>query len=90
MMELQPMKTPTTFQTFTTSGGARIFRIPLNVFPGFWAYAYLVLVADHIVLIDTGSGFGDSNAHLEVGFDQASLAALSRMVISIILAGWSL
>jgi glyoxylase-like metal-dependent hydrolase (beta-lactamase superfamily II) len=74
-MELHPMKTPTTFQTFITSGGARIFRIPLNVFPGFWAYAYLVLVDDHIVLIDTGSGFGDSNAHLEAGFDQASRAA---------------
>jgi len=68
-------KTPHTFQTFETTSGARIFRIPMNVFPDLWAYAYLILVAGSIVLIDTGSGFGDSNAHLELGFDQASRAA---------------
>ena len=68
-------KTPHTFQTFETTSGARIFRIPMNVFPDLWAYAYLILVAGSLVLIDTGSGFGDSNAHLEAGFDQASRAA---------------
>ena len=74
-MDFHSAKIPCTFQNFETSGGARIFRIPMNVFPGFWAYAYLVLVDGLIVLIDTGSGFGDSNAHLEAGFDQASRAA---------------
>ncbi len=62
------------FQEFETRGGARIFRIPMKVFPDLWANAYLVLVKDAIVLIDTGSGFGDSNAHLVDGFDQASRA----------------
>ena len=74
-MDIHSTKTPYSFKSFETTGGARIFRIPMNVFPDMWAYAYLVLVDGSIVLIDTGSGFGDSNAHLETGFDQASLAA---------------
>jgi glyoxylase-like metal-dependent hydrolase (beta-lactamase superfamily II) len=64
-------------QTFTTSKGASIYQLPLEVFPGFWAYAYLVLVNDRDgapmrVLIDTGSGFGDSNDHLEAGLKTVS------------------
>jgi len=74
-MNIHSKRIPYTFQSFETTGGARIFRIPMNVFPDFWAYAYLVLVDGHTVLIDAGSGFGDSNAHLEAGFDQASRAA---------------
>ncbi len=59
-------------QSFASSGGARIFQIPLEEFPGFWGYAYLVLVEDPElgpmqVLVDTGSGFGSSNEHLEQG-----------------------
>jgi glyoxylase-like metal-dependent hydrolase (beta-lactamase superfamily II) len=65
------VKTSPTFQTFETSGGACIFRIPMKVFPDLWSYAYLVLVDDYIVLIDTGSGFGESNANLEAGITQA-------------------
>ena len=74
-MALPTTKAPHTFQSFETSGGAHIFRIPMRAFPDLWAYAYLVLVDDFIVLIDSGSGFGDSNAHLEAGFDQASRLA---------------
>ncbi len=74
-MEFHPSKTTFSFKTFETSAGAQIFRFPLNAFPDFWAYAYLVLVDDLIVLIDTGSGFGNSNAHLEAGFDQAGNAS---------------
>jgi glyoxylase-like metal-dependent hydrolase (beta-lactamase superfamily II) len=80
-MDIQSTKIPYTFQTFETNGGARIFRIPMNVFPDFWAYAYLVLVEGQFVLIDTGSGFGDSNAHLEAGFDQASRVAGQKIHI---------
>ncbi|RME88250.1 MAG: MBL fold metallo-hydrolase [Anaerolineae bacterium] len=67
MSAIPSTRVPHTFAVFTTEGGARVFRLPLNVFPDFWAYAYLVLVGDYRVLIDTGSGFGDSNAHLEEG-----------------------
>ena len=60
----------------TTSGGGRIFQIPLLVFPGLWGYAYLVLVEDergaYRVLIDSGSGFGESNQHLEAGLQAVS------------------
>jgi glyoxylase-like metal-dependent hydrolase (beta-lactamase superfamily II) len=63
------------FQAFETNGGARIYRIPMQVFPDLWAYATLVLLDDYIVLIDTGSGFGDANAQLEAGFELAGKAA---------------
>ena len=59
-----------TYAEFETQKGARIYRIPLQAFPGFWAYAYLVFVDDLVVLIDTGSGFGDCNEQLEAGFEQ--------------------
>ena len=78
-VEFQSSKTSFSFKAFETARGARIFRLPLNVFPDFWAYAYLVLVDDLIVLIDTGSGFGRSNAHLEAGFEQAG-SALGRKI----------
>lgn len=55
-------------KTFETSGGGRIFRISLEAFPDFWAYAYLVLVDDYKVLIDTGSNFHNSNQNLDEGF----------------------
>jgi glyoxylase-like metal-dependent hydrolase (beta-lactamase superfamily II) len=74
-MDNRSTKTPPIFQTFETSSGAHVFRIPLYVFPNLWGYAYLVLVDDAIVLIDTGSGFGDSNAQLEAGISQAGKAS---------------
>lgn len=59
-------------QHFTTSGGAEIYQLPLEPFPGFWGYAYLVLVDDYRVLIDTGSGFGEGNQQLEAGLQSVS------------------
>jgi glyoxylase-like metal-dependent hydrolase (beta-lactamase superfamily II) len=62
---------------FETSGGGQIFRIPVEVFPGFWGSVYLVLLDDsdfgfYRVLIDTGSGFGKANDHLEAGLASVS------------------
>ena len=61
---------------YETTGGARIFQIPLLVFPGMWGFAYLALVeagrSSWKVLIDAGSGFGLSNQHLADGFSQIS------------------
>ena len=74
-MDHVPAKTPPIFQAYETSGGARIFRIPMKVFPDLWGCAYLVLFNHSIVLVDTGSGFGDFNSHLEAGFVQAGHAA---------------
>lgn len=59
-------------QRFETDRGASIFQLPVEAFPGFWAYAYLVLVDGYKVLVDTGSGFGASNQHLEARLREAS------------------
>lgn len=54
-------------ETFNTSRGALVTQIPLEVFPGFWSYAYLVAFEDYLVLIDTGSGIGVSHEQLTSG-----------------------
>jgi glyoxylase-like metal-dependent hydrolase (beta-lactamase superfamily II) len=56
---------------YETDGGGQIFRIPVNVFPRLWGYVYVALVENYRVLIDTGSGYGDSNQHLEAGLKAA-------------------
>jgi glyoxylase-like metal-dependent hydrolase (beta-lactamase superfamily II) len=58
--------------SYRSTGGAVVYQIPLAEFPELWGHVYLVLADDpHLgamqVLIDTGSGFGDSNLHLESG-----------------------
>jgi len=54
-------------EAFRSSGDARIYRIPLNLFPILSGYVHLVFADDVIALIDVGSGFGDANDQLEVG-----------------------
>lgn len=61
------------FATFETSGGATIHRIPLESFPNFWAYVYVVLKDDLRVLIDCGSGTDSSHENLLAGLQQAGL-----------------
>ena len=73
----QITNSPPAIKFFETSGGARIFQVPLQEFPILWGYVYLVLIEDsdwgnQCVLIDTGSGFGDSNQHLEDGLRAVS------------------
>ena len=62
------------FSTFETASGARIFRLPLEAFPKFWAYAYAVQKDEYCVLIDTGSGTDSSHASLLDGLQQAGLS----------------
>ncbi len=57
-------------ERYQTSAGARIYRWPLDLFPGLEGYVHLVLIDDMRVLIDAGSGFGDSNAMLEAGLEE--------------------
>src|SRR5690606_33848743 len=54
-------------QQFKSSTGARIYRIPVEAFPGFIAYCYVLLEAGVPTLIDTGSGLGNSTDHLMRG-----------------------
>lgn len=53
-----------------SSNAARVYRIPLELFPGLSGYAHLVFADDYAVLIDVGSGVGYSNEHLEAGLKQ--------------------
>ncbi|MEN8242375.1 MAG: MBL fold metallo-hydrolase [Chloroflexota bacterium] len=66
------MSAPLEVTRFETNQGARIYRFPLNGFPGFMVYAYLVLVDDFVVLIDTGTNFHTSNQDLDAGLALAS------------------
>jgi len=58
-------------ERFETSGGAQVFRLPLQAFPNFTTHAYLILVEDMVVLVDAGFGNEPSNAGIEAGFSQA-------------------
>ena len=61
------------FAFFETSGGATIHRIPLEAFPKFWAYAYVVQKGNDRILIDCGSGTESSHKGLLEGLAQAGL-----------------
>jgi glyoxylase-like metal-dependent hydrolase (beta-lactamase superfamily II) len=57
---------------YTTEGNAQIYQIPLHEFPGLVGNVYQVFTDKYRVLIDTGSGFGDSNHELEMGLEEIS------------------
>jgi glyoxylase-like metal-dependent hydrolase (beta-lactamase superfamily II) len=75
---------------YETAGNAQIYQIPLREFPGLAGNVYLVVSGKYRVLIDTGSGFGDSNQDLEKGLqevsslrgDDCSLITLSHIFIT--------
>lgn len=52
-------------QKFTTASGTPIYQLTIEVFPKFFAHLYLIFAGEYRVLIDTGSGWGVSNEHLE-------------------------
>jgi glyoxylase-like metal-dependent hydrolase (beta-lactamase superfamily II) len=54
-------------EAYSAANGVKIYRLPLELFPGLNGYATLILHEDHHVLLDVGSGFGDSNQQLEEG-----------------------
>jgi glyoxylase-like metal-dependent hydrolase (beta-lactamase superfamily II) len=62
-----------TFVEFETSGRAKIHRLPLEVFPNFWAYVYVVQKDEYCVLIDSGSGTDTSHENLLAGLAKAGL-----------------
>jgi len=72
------MKVVKELQAFETLLGARVYQIPVEAFPGFWAFAYLVVNEDELALIDAGSGFGDSNQQLTNGILEAGLTDPGR------------
>jgi glyoxylase-like metal-dependent hydrolase (beta-lactamase superfamily II) len=67
------MNTPASFADFKTSRGVNIHRIPVEAFPGFWAYTYLVHHNGNNYLIDCGSGTESSHTDLLHGLKQAGI-----------------
>src|SRR5689334_10796265 len=77
-------------QRFVTSSGARIYRIACEAFPELVAFVHLVLDAGVPTLVDTGSGYGESNAQILAGLESVrsdfgesiSLADIRRIIIT--------
>ena len=57
---------------FQTAGGGLIYRIRVHEFPGLVGNVYLVVFGKYRVLIDVGSGFGESNNEIEQGLLEIS------------------
>lgn len=54
-------------EAFSAGRGTRVYRLPIDVFPGLVGHAHLLLDDGFAALVDCGSGFGDSDAQLEAG-----------------------
>lgn len=68
------MSSAPTFSVFETASGAKISRLPVEAFPKFWAYVYVVQKSEYCILIDAGSGTESSHTNLLDGLQQAGLA----------------
>ena len=64
------------FTFFESSGGAKVHGLPLEVFPNFWAYAYVVQKNEFCLLIDAGSGTEKSHQDMLDGLQKAGIQAL--------------
>jgi glyoxylase-like metal-dependent hydrolase (beta-lactamase superfamily II) len=84
------MKEQLKVEHYDTSTGVRIFRLPVEVFTQYYAYAHLVVHDGAMTLIDVGSGFGNSFDDLKAGFAtvssdygiSAELANLKSIIIT--------
>jgi glyoxylase-like metal-dependent hydrolase (beta-lactamase superfamily II) len=59
-----------TIERYESSNGALIFRLPLEVFSAYYAFAHLIVVDGKQILVDVGSGFGASHGDLLKGFER--------------------
>lgn len=62
-------------ERYVTASDQALYQIPIRAFENFEVFAYLILIPESElgplqVLIDTGSGFGESNQDLISGLDQ--------------------
>lgn len=79
-----------TVTRFETRGGARVYQMPVETFPGHVNNIYLILDDDLVTLFDVGSGLPDSNEGLERRMaevrerfgESATLASVQHVVIS--------
>ncbi|MCA0457716.1 MAG: MBL fold metallo-hydrolase [Chloroflexi bacterium] len=54
-------------ERFESDTGVRIYRIPAEAFPNFIVYCYVLIGAGVPTLVDTGSGYGNSNEQVLAG-----------------------
>lgn len=66
----EPLTDTKTITHVEASNGAQIFRLPVEVFPGYRGYAHLIDYDGRLTLVDTGSGLGDSHTDLLAGLAQ--------------------
>lgn len=64
------MKLDATLARFETNQNARIYRIPVHLFPELNGFVHIALFDEYCVLFDVGSGFGSSNDQIEAGLEQ--------------------
>ena len=62
------MKNDKTLKKFVSSGGVEVYKLPVEAFPNHVTNCYLVM-DDTVTLIDTGSGWKNSNDELSAGFE---------------------
>lgn len=82
--------TQTAVQRFKSQSGVTLYRIPMNVFPKFIGYSFLMLGAGVPTLIDTGSGFEQSTQDLLQGLrtiqfdfgEKIDVTDIERIIIS--------
>lgn len=55
---------------FRAGDSVVVYRLPMEVFPGFWGYAHLLLAGEVVALVDVGSGFGSSDEDLQADMEQ--------------------
>lgn len=70
MTRRSPSDIPLRVERFLSSGGLRVYRLPVEAFPGLVAYVHLVLGDGVVTMVDVGSGYGSSNQDLTTGFDR--------------------
>lgn len=61
-------------ERFDTAAGRRVYRLQLEVFPGFFGNAYLIEGGDKPILVDTGSSTPQSIADLDAAFAELESA----------------
>jgi glyoxylase-like metal-dependent hydrolase (beta-lactamase superfamily II) len=59
-------------ERYEPAAGIRLYRFPVRAFPGLETMVHLVLAPSYVVLVDTGSGFGDSDDDLQAGLEAAA------------------
>jgi len=57
-------------ERYETAEGARIYRIPMQLFPELEGFAHLIITPAFVALYDVGSGFGDAGEQLDAGLRQ--------------------